>query len=88
MENSSLRYLFEFLCDQLEQVDPQLGFRAAYGLESPFGVDMVFVFEKLVMVCHFQHDEEYKEPFQEDECIDMIGSLKNHKGGFAELFDE
>ena len=98
MNYESLRVLFESLCDYLahEGASP-LRFQAAFGFETPAGVEMVFVFSQpqLMKASHFavlfrfglSHPFSPRAtPISGDESIALIERVWAAKDGFQELF--
>lgn len=96
MNHETLRVLFEWLCDCLEDDSDRyhFHFQGGFGFESPHEVVMVFVFEGITVVFRFPanafHSEGPKssEPLSADECLQMTEVIQSFPGGFQELFTE
>jgi hypothetical protein len=92
-----LRFLFELLCDGLEEEKNHLPlhFVGAYGLELPSQVMMIFVFQEGMIFCQFSVQDDFdhpkgtrmlSRPLSMNECLDMKDQLRSFSGGVTELF--
>jgi len=97
MNYHSLRYIFDLLCDHLQEEEPehQLHFCGGYGFEFQKGVMMLFVFDSFAVVCQFLEEAggfealaQKKTLFTADEAMDLMQDVHTWKGGFREMFQK
>lgn len=97
MNYETLRVLFEWICDSLEDDSERyhFHFQGGFGFESPEEVVMVFIFEGTTLVFRFpassfkiasEESSKDGEPLSADQCLHMTETLRSFPGGFQELF--
>lgn len=97
MNYETLRVLFEWICDSLEDDAERyhFHFQGGLGFESSQEVVMVFMLEGATVVFRFPASS--FEPAEEeapslgtslsaDECLQMTETLQSFSGGFQDLF--
>lgn len=97
MNYETLRVLFEWICDSLEDDAERyhFHFQGGLGFESPQEVVMVFMLEGATVVFRFPASS-FETPEEEspstgtslsaDDCLHMTETLRTFSGGFQDLF--
>lgn len=93
MDHLTLRALFDYLCAHFEENPESVPFVFKHGLdlETPQGSMMVFVFDKITVVCRFREaagaQSSMKAAISMDDCLGMMDDIRGAKDGFEVLFN-
>lgn len=94
MDYIALRALFDYLCTHFEgnSEGAPFVFEGGLDLETPEGSMMMFMFDKMTVICRFREGGPgrfaAKQPVSTNECLDMLDEIRDTKGGFEALFNK